>query len=290
MSEPTPPPAAPQQAAPTCYRHPERETYVRCTRCDRPICPDCMVSAAVGFQCPECVAEGNKDVREARTQFGGALTGSQGVLTRVLIGVNAGIFLIQLLLGIGEVSADYGMWPIAVADGEFFRLVTSGFLHASFVHILLNMAALYFLGTPLEAVLGRWRFGLLYGMSLLGGSVASFCFSPYRTLAVGASGAIFGLMGAFLIVAWKQKLDLRPFVVIIGLNLAIGFLASGIDWRAHLGGLVTGAILGAAFVLPSRERRMTVLAPVVTALLLVFAAGTAWRVQELRDLFPGLLG
>ena len=283
MSEPS---AAPGKTAPTCYRHPDRETYVRCTRCDRPICPDCMVSASVGFQCPECVAEGNATVRQATTQFGGALTEHPGLITRILIGINVAAFLIQLLVGLDQVRADFGMWPLGVTDGEYYRLVTAGFLHGSFFHIALNMAALYFLGIPLETLVGRLRFVLIYAMALIGGSVASFCFSPLNTLSVGASGAVFGLMGAFVVVAWKQKLDLRPFLVIIGINLVFGFLpGTSIDWRAHLGGLVTGAIVAAAIVLAPRTRRIPVLVATTVLLLVVFALATAWRVNDLHDMF-----
>ena len=273
-------------APPTCFRHPGRETYVRCTRCDRPICPDCMVSASVGHQCPECVAEGNASVRQPTTQYGGTLrSASPGLVTRVLIGVNVAIFLVEYLIGIDQVSRDYGQFPVAVANGEYYRLVTAGFLHGSIMHLAFNMLALYWLGTPLEAMLGRTRYLLVYGMALLGGSVASFCFSPYNVVGVGASGAIFGLMGAFGVVAWKQKLDLRPFAVLIGLNLVIGFLpGTNIDWRAHLGGLAVGAIMAAAIVLPSRDQRTVVLVATVIGLFVVMALALAWRIQNLAPI------
>jgi membrane associated rhomboid family serine protease len=277
-------------APPTCYRHGDRETYVRCTRCERPICPDCMVSASVGFQCPECVAEGSAGAREATTVAGGALTSNPGIVTRVLIGLNVAIFLIEQLVGGNGFATDYGLWPLAVADGEYHRMLTSGFLHGSITHLLFNMLALYWLGTPLEAMLGRWRYVLLYAAALLGGSVASFCFSPVNTLSVGASGAIFGLMGAFVVVAVKQKLDLRPFAVLIILNLAIGFIVPNIDWIAHLGGLAVGAILGAAMIFPSRERRRPVLLATLGILLVVLGAATAWRIADLRDQFSQLFG
>jgi membrane associated rhomboid family serine protease len=275
-------------APPTCYRHSERETYVRCARCERPICPDCMISASVGFQCPECVAEGNDGTRQARTVAGGALVSNPGIVTRVLIGINVAVFVLDLLVS-GGLAPDFGLWPIGVADGEYYRLVTSGFLHAGLMHIGFNMLALYWLGTPLEAMLGRWRYVLLYALSLLGGSVASYLFSPWNTLSVGASGAIFGLMGAFVVVAIKQKLDLRPFAVLIGLNLVIGFLPGfNIDWRAHLGGLVVGAALAAAMLLPPREKRRQVLWGSVAVLLVVLVSLAAYRTAELKDMFPGL--
>lgn len=271
-------------APPTCFRHPDRETYIRCTRCDRPICPDCMVSASVGFQCPECVAEGNATVREARTQFGGAIaTTNPGLITRILIGLNVAVFVIAMLVGLSQVNGDYGMRPVWVADGEYYRLVTSGFLHGSLMHLGFNMFALYFLGTPLEAMLGRARYLLVYGLSLLGGSIASFVFSPWNIVAVGASGAVFGLMGGFVVVAVKQKLDLRPFLILIGLNLVIGFVPGmNIDWRAHLGGLLVGAAVTAAMVFPSRALRVPVLAATVVAVLVLLGAAMAWRVADLE--------
>jgi len=243
-----------------------------------------MISASVGHQCPECVAEGNKSVRQARTQFGGAIsTSSPGLVTRILIGLNVAIFLVQQLVG-DKVTDHYALFPIAIAHGQYYRLITAGFLHASFFHILFNMAALWFLGTPLEGLVGRARYLLIYGLALLGGSVASFCFSPVNTLGVGASGAIFGLMGAFAVVAWRQKWDLRPFAVLIGINFVYGFLVPNVDWRAHLGGLVVGAIVGAAIVVPSRERRRVVLAATSVAVLVVLAAMTIWRVNDLQPL------
>jgi membrane associated rhomboid family serine protease len=231
------------------------------------------------------VAEGNKSVRQARTQFGGALsTSSPGLVTRILIGVNVAIFLWEQVGGIDKAANRFGLLPVSVANGEYYRLVTAAFLHASLWHIGFNMVALWFLGTPLEALVGRSRFVLIYALSLLGGSVASFCFSPALTTGIGASGAIFGVMGAFAVVAWRQKWDLRPFVFLIGLNLVIGFLpGSDIDWRAHLGGLVTGAVVAAAIVLPSRQQRRLVLAATSVALVVVLVAMTAWRTADLQS-------
>ena len=278
-------------APPTCYRHPGRETYVRCTRCERPICPDCMVSASVGFQCPECVSAGNASVRQPRTTYGGTVRSGDGLVTRVLIGANVALFLIELLIGIDQVTARYGLQPVKIAHGEYYRLITAGFLHASVFHILFNMLALFWLGTPLEARLGRSRYLLVYAMSLIGGSIVSFCFSPFTIIGVGASGAIFGLMGAFVVVAWKQKLDIRPFLWLIGLNLVIGFLpGTNIDWRAHVGGLLTGAVMALAIVLPKPEHRRVVLATTTVLVLVVLAGAMVWRINDLQPVVHAVFG
>jgi membrane associated rhomboid family serine protease len=142
---------------PHCYRHPTRETYISCQRCGRPICPDCMRQASVGFQCPECVREGNKSVRTARTAFGGALSTDAGYVSKLLIGTNVVVFLLQQVVqGFTNRFALIGAFPpppfpirLGVADGEYYRLLTAAFLHGSVLHLALNMYALYLFGPPL---------------------------------------------------------------------------------------------------------------------------------------------
>jgi membrane associated rhomboid family serine protease len=277
------PPEGAPAGVPTCYRHPDRETYVRCTRCDRPICPDCMVDAAVGFQCPECVREANAGSRTVRTPGGGALTSSAGVVTRVLIGVMVAIYVVQLTVGDAMIR-DFASRGIDIADGEYYRMITAGFLHGSITHLLFNMFALYLLGTPLEAWFGRLRFGVIYALSLIGGSVASYVWSGPFQYAVGASGAIFGLMGATYAVALKQRWDVRPVTVLIGINLVLGFVVPNIDWRAHLGGLVVGLLVALPLAYAPRERRTPVLVATTVATLAVLGAVTAYRTAELEPL------
>ena len=277
------PPANADAGVPTCYRHPERETYVRCTRCDRPICPDCMISAAVGFQCPECVRVGAEGTREARTP-GGGLVRSGGIVTRVLIGLMVAIYAIQVAVPDDQVVRDFASNGLLIADGEYYRLVTAAFLHGSVMHLLLNMFALYLLGTPLEEWFGRLRYGVLYGLSLLGGSVASFALSDPFSYAVGASGAIFGLMGATYAVALKQRWDVRPVTVLIVLNLVLGFVVPNIDWRAHLGGLVVGLVVALALAYAPRAQRTAVLLGTTLGTLVVLGVVTAWRVDDLAPL------
>lgn len=239
---------------PTCYRHPHRETYVRCTRCERPICPDCMHSASVGFQCPDCVREGSRSQRPLRTALGGRMRGDSALVTRTLIVINVVMFLLQkavpglqsrLLLDVG-----------AVASGEYYRLVTAAFLHGGVLHIFFNMYLLLLIGSQLEAALGRWRFTTLYLVSALGGSAASYLFNPVGYSALGASGAVFGLFGALFVVSRRLGADVRGITWLIALNLVIGFVLPNIDWRAHVGGLLTGAVLAAAYAYAPRSLRL----------------------------------
>src|SRR4051794_4135894 len=165
---------------PHCYRHPKVETYVRCARCERPICPDCMNSAAVGFQCPDCVRSGAKSIRTPRTAFGGLVPTKTGQITWALIVINVVVFLIQQ--GSNTFTARYDLRPIGpvgtpyagIAHGQYYRLITSAFLHASWLHILFNMYALFVVGPTLEAALGRARFIVLYFLSALGGSAFAY--------------------------------------------------------------------------------------------------------------------
>jgi membrane associated rhomboid family serine protease len=264
-------PQAPQ--VPTCYRHPGRETYVSCTRCERPICPDCMRDAAVGHQCPECVREGNRTVRQARTVFGGRVA-TRPVVTYTLVAINIVAYVLELaspkfvddfeMLGqlktqFGQVIPGYG-----VADGEWYRLITAAFLHVplsqgtfGITHILFNMWALWVLGPQLEQVLGRLRFTVLYFLSALGGNVLLFLVDPGQP-ALGASGAIFGLFAAFFVVGRRLGMDTRGIAFLILINLMFTFTFSGISWEGHVGGLITGAILAVAFAYAPRNRQQAV--------------------------------
>lgn len=239
-----------------CYRHPGREAHIRCVRCERRICPDCMIPASVGFQCPECVRAGNKAVRQGRTVFGGRVTNDPGWVSKVLIGINVVMYVLQLALGNTFV---HRLWLIrgpvvdpllhevvGVADGEYYRLLTSAFLHGGLIHLALNMYALYLFGPPVEAALGRVRFAALYLISALGGSAVSYAFALPAQPSLGASGAVFGLLGAFLVVNRRLGRDTSGVLVLLFINLAYGFLVPRIDWRAHVGGLIVGALCAAA--------------------------------------------
>ncbi|MCZ8381432.1 rhomboid family intramembrane serine protease [Mycobacterium sp. CPCC 205372] len=283
----------PQQSpaeTPTCYRHPDRQTYVRCNRCGRYICGECMRSAAVGHQCVECVNAGARMVRPVRTPFGGRAGATKPMVPYVLIAVNVLAFVLQTAMP--ELERELVLWAPGVASGEWWRLVTSAFLHYGITHLLFNMLALYFVGPQLEAALGRLRFGALYGLSALGGSVLVYLLSPLNTGTAGASGAVFGLFGATFVVAKRLNMDIRGIAAIIVLNLVFTFVyplisSQGISWQGHIGGLVTGAAVAAAYAYAPRERRNLIQAGVTAAVLVVLAALIWWRTGELLDLFGG---
>lgn len=241
----------------TCYRHADRETNVSCSMCARPICPECMTSTPVGMRCPECAGE-RTQVRRVSTG-----TGRGGAeATYVLIGLNGLAFVAAILGGGGATSLDGGgslindgglnAFAIDVA-GEWWRIVTSGFLHAGPFHLLLNMFALYILGSLLEPSVGTARFVGIYAVSLLAGSWGALLIDP-NALTVGASGAVFGLMSATFIMARRRGMEdlaaqIGFFVVI---NLVFTFSVPSISVGGHLGGLVGGAV--AALLVARFER------------------------------------
>ena len=280
----TPPSQAPRQRAPACYRHPERETYIRCARCERYICPDCMTVAPVGFQCPECIREGARTARQPTTVLGGEVRERGDLVTKILIALNVGIWLIGWVAGFDELADRFALFrlglldaqPVGVADGEWYRMLSAAFLHEQIWHLALNMYALWILGSLLEPALGRWRFTALYLLSALGGSAASLL-AP-GVVSIGASGAVFGLMGALFVVLRRFGRDVTAVLVILGINVVFGFVVPGIDWRAHLGGLVTGAVLAYTFAHTPRAQRtaFSVLACVV--MLVLIAALVSWSV------------
>lgn len=251
---PPPQPEQPAEAVPTCYRHPDRETWVRCQRCERPICPDCMRDAAVGFQCPECVAEGNRGIRQAKSTFGGGVVRTPFV-TYTLLVLNVLIFGAQYLTN-EAVTGELAMWPAGVALGDqYYRLITAAFVHGGIFHILFNCWALYAIGPYLERAFGHVRFVALYLISALGGSVLGLWLDPLTQPTVGASGAIFGLFGAVFVAGRKLNIDVRGIAVLIVLNLAITFLVSGISWTGHIGGLITGSLLAGALAYAPKNNR-----------------------------------
>src|SRR3954468_3966070 len=231
----------------TCYRHPGRETGVSCSNCGRPICPDCMTPTPVGMRCPECASQKTQVRNMAAVR-----SGTDPIVTYALIAINVLAFVAELASGSsatsrggGTIVADGALYGPDVADGEYWRLVTSGFLHAGFIHIAFNMYFLYALGTQLEPAVGRVRFGVLYFTSLLCGSFGALLLSP-NTFTVGASGAVFGLMGGAVIALRARginPMDSGLGMVII-LNLGITFIIPGISIGGHLGGLIGGAIAG----------------------------------------------
>jgi membrane associated rhomboid family serine protease len=247
-----------------------------------------MVAAPVGFQCPDCVAAAAATTRQATTVAGGTPI-TRPVVTYGLIGFTVAIFLLQLVAGINAVAGDWGMWPVGIAiGGEWWRLVTAAFLHGSFLHIAFNMYVLFALGPTLERILGHGRYLTLYVLAALGGGVASYVFSDIRTVSVGASGAIFGLMGALVVAGRRLRYDITQVLILLGINVAIGFFSPGTDWRAHLGGLVTGAVVAAIFVLPARRHRTAVQVSGIIAVVLGLGTLTAWRTAQINELLAPL--
>jgi len=271
------------QATPTCYRHPDRATYIRCTRCNRPICPECMRDAAVGHQCEECVRDGAKAVRQPRPQHR-----TTPVVTYGLIAINVVMFVLETVSS--GVQSELVLRSPAVADGDLYRLLTSAFMHYGLTHLLFNMYALFIVGPPLEVWLGRLRFGALYALSALGGSVLVYLLSPLNAATAGASGAVFGLFGASFVVGKRLNLDVRWVVGLIVINLAFTFViplmgGQNISWQGHIGGLVTGALVAAAYAYAPREGRAVIQVSVTAAVLVVFALLIWWRTSELLTLF-----
>ncbi len=290
-------PANDATTIPHCYRHPDRETYISCQRCGRPICPDCMRSASVGFHCPECVREAAAQRRPVRTSFGGRVTDGSNTMTIGLIAANALVFIAALASGGVNGSFVRALILIpqqvfvrdngqvitldGVADGSYWQLLTSTFLHTAPLHILLNMVGLWIFGSFLESALGRWRFLALYLLSGLGGSVAVYWLSPVNSSSLGASGAVFGLFGAALVILLKQRRDVTQLLVLLGINLVFSFTAANVSWQAHLGGLVSGLLLGAGFAYAPRAQRQTVHAVLLTAFSVVLVLATVARTAAL---------
>lgn len=242
--------------AQTCYRHPDRETRVSCSNCGRPICPECMTPTPVGMRCPECARERTKVTR------GASGPGSYDTpATFALIALNVLAYLGEIVTGSGglndvsgPVIADFSLRGVAVADGEWYRLLTGGFLHAGLLHIGFNMFALYFLGRLLEPAIGTPRFLALYFASLFAGSFGALLLSDPLVNTVGASGAVFGLFGAAFVIARGRGLDTvaSELGLLLVINLVLTFGISGISIGGHLGGLAGGFLC--ALVILAGER------------------------------------
>ena len=278
--------------APRCYRHPERETWVSCTRCERPICPECLRPASVGFQCPDCVQQGNATVRRASAPYGGAIVARPGVVSLILGLLNVVAFVVTVATAPGGLTGNTGsrlfdeleLVPIRVAvDGEYWRLLGSAFLHIGLLHLAGNLLALAIVGPALERVFGWWRFLAIYLVSALGGSVAVYLFgSPFGAVA-GASGAIYGLFAATLIVVRKLGLDARFMVLAVVLNFAVSF-APGISLLGHLGGFVTGGLLTLAMVYAPKASRTSLQILAIGVIVAVMVSAVLIRTDMLLPL------
>ena len=269
----------------TCYRHPDRQSFILCQRCGRTICPECQIPAPVGFQCPECVAESRASAPRTRpavvSRMRGLSASGAPVVTYSLIGVTVLVYLAQLLTG-GLVTSLLFYAPVLTVE-EPWRMLTAALVHSqtSFLHVLFNMFTLWVFGRILEPMIGRWRFLALYVISAFGGSVAVLLISP-DTSVVGASGAIFGLMGATVVILRGLGGNSTQLLALIAINLAIGFLPGfRISWEGHLGGLVAGALVGLVYsrtrALRQRNQQILLTAAVAVGLILLTVIGVLTR-------------
>lgn len=306
--QPTQPPAGPDPlyGFAGCYRHPDRLTGVRCIRCNRPICPECQRPASVGFQCPEDVRAGAASVRRGRTVVGAVVNSGPPYVSWALIALNVVVYLITALAPGGnlvdntgsQLFRDWELAPVLVGlDHDYVRLLSSAFLHYGPLHILLNMYALYIVGPALETVLGRWRFVALYLLGALGGSVAILLFGAVNVPVVGASGAIFGLFAAALVLSRTVGFNTRALLITVGINFVFTFSVPGISKLAHLGGFVFGAIAALALLgwrlqgRPVNARLLQLQLASLAGLLVVLLALTVWRTDRLHgELSPPVTG
>ncbi len=265
-----------------CYRHPDREAYISCQRCERMICPDCMRDASVGFHCPACVNEGAKSVRAPRTIAGGAVSAHVGLVSKVLIGLNVVAYIFQLATegNVGSAFQRGAMQSYAVADGDYWRLITAAFLHTSLLHIAFNMYALYLFGPFAEKALGTVRFIAAYFTTAIASSVFVYWLSSPNVATIGASGAVFGVFGMVLLLLLKAKQDVTTLLVLLAINAVIS-LQGNISWQGHLGGFVAGCILGAAFAYAPRDRRQAVQVMVFGALWVAMIIAVVIRTSQL---------
>lgn len=280
---------------PACYRHPDRPTYLSCSRCGRPACPDCLRPAPVGQHCLECIREGSRGARRPTAPSGGRLPSGAPVVTWVLIALNVAVYIaewvnirvVHYLEMVGAARDDTLHQIVGVAEGEPYRLITAAFLHAPGLsgfgpaHIIFNMWALYLLGPGLERLLGRVRYLAVYLLSALGGSVLFYLLAAPNAPALGASGAVFGLFGAYFVVAKRMQADTRAIVFLIVINLVITFTFRSIAWQAHVGGLIVGGLLTAAYVYAPRRQQALLQIAATVAVAAVLAALILTRDSQL---------
>ena len=283
----------------TCYRHPEVRTGVHCTRCGRPICTDCMVEAPIGYQCPNCAGQARGSGRRTAIVV---RRGGQVTAARALLIANIAMFVVEIAVGANAFQGpgvrtlfDLGaLQPVAIAQGhQYWRLFTAMFLHAGLLHLVLNMYGLYLFGFLIEDIFGTPAFLGIYFVSGFLASVATYAFGSPNAIAVGASGAIFGLLGAWVAYNYRRRgtamgsANLRAAALIVGLNLVLGFSIAGIDNLAHIGGLVAGLIMGfAAEQLNYRRSSRWFAIGIFVALAVAGVGLTIWRTSELAAGVP----
>lgn len=280
-------PIGAQPDLPVCVRHSDRPTRLRCSRCDRPACPDCLRDASVGMQCVDCVNEGARSIRQARTSAGAVVSTGRPIITQVMIALNVIAYVVTVVQSGSPMNNQRAglftatsMIPELTANGEWWRILTSGFMHFGLIHLALNMAALFVVGPVVEQELGRLRYSAVYFLSLLGGSAAAFYFGTVCQQLAGASGAVFGLMGALLIVFKRQKRDISTILVVVGINL-VSNLFTNASLLGHLGGFVIGGLLTLAMVRAPQKNRNAYQIGAVAAAALLLGVMFVLRASEL---------
>jgi membrane associated rhomboid family serine protease len=272
--------SAPSSSANFCYRHPDRQSYILCQRCGRTICPQCQTQAAVGVHCPECVREGRTSMPRTRhnplARFRGT---NQPWVTWSIMALCVIIYILQILPGSSVTGALAYLAGLPYAATEPWRMITYAFVHSpgNIAHIGLNMLSLFLFGPVLEQGIGRVRFLALYLVSAIGGAVAVLLLAPGGSV-VGASGAIFGLLGAVFIIQRKLGGNTTQLLVVIGLNLAIGFLpGTNISWQGHVGGLLAGAAVAFIYLRTRSRSQRTLQVILVAGVVAVLVAIVAIR-------------
>lgn len=265
-----------------CYRHPDRQSFVLCQRCLRTICHECQTPMPVGVICPECLAEQQKGHRTAEVKrmpgrLARKMRSDRPLVTYAIMIVTIAVFLVGLIPGVGDrVTSALAFNSLAVHPGfvlQPWRMVTVTLVHSGIFHIALNMLALWALGRSLEPLLGRWRFLALYILSAIGGSALVALLAP-GTWVVGASGAVWGLLGAMFIIGRNLGVNVIPILVLLGINLVFSFLpGSNISWQSHIGGGLVGLLVGYIFArtraIRQQRRQALLLAAVAVALVVV---------------------
>jgi membrane associated rhomboid family serine protease len=261
----------------TCYRHPEREAYVRCQRCERFICPECQVEASVGFLCPDDAGGTPQQVNRQRVKL---LRGAQPKLTLALILVNT-IFWLLEISPVGDYVITYLAYKPVFTVVAPWQMLTAAFLHdwSGPIHLLFNMYTLYIFGQVLEPMLGKFRFFALYIIAAFGGSVAVLLFGDPAGTVVGASGAIYGLMGAYFILLRAIGERSGQLMGLIAINLVFSFLNQGISWQAHIGGLVVGGLVASVFAATRKPEQKTMQISGLLALIVLLVGLSVYQVS-----------
>jgi membrane associated rhomboid family serine protease len=270
--------AAPEGSANHCYRHPDRESYVLCQRCGRTICPECMTQAPVGVICPECMREARASMPRTKPALL-RRSDDRPVVTLGIIAVTVLVYLLQWVPSLA-VPQNLAYTPILTVV-EPWRMLTTVFVHSrGFIfHILLNMYMLWIFGQLMEQLLGRVRFLALYLISGFAGSVGVLLLAPVNTVVVGASGAVFGLMAAFLVIQRRLGGNTNQLLILLVINLVIGFIPGlNIAWQAHVGGLVGGALVGLIYLETRRPRQKALQVTLIVVLVGVLVAASVARI------------